>query len=136
MPELKREQFVQQVIDIARDRFPVAKVSRADQPFSLKVNGQIASLENLYRSAALQPEQAVTFIEQWMLELVRASEGTPDLSASFDELADRIMPVVLREDAFKGDPKSMITQPLISGLIVAYAVDSERTLWYVSEPTF
>jgi uncharacterized protein YtpQ (UPF0354 family) len=136
MAELSREKFVQQVIDIARDKFPVAKISRADQPFSLKVNGQIASLENLYRSSALQPEQANTFIEQWMLEIVRASEGTPDLNASFEELSERIMPVVLKEDTFNADPRSIMTQPLISGLIVAYAVDSDRTLWYISQPMF
>src|SRR4051812_282031 len=100
MASLTREQFVQQVIEVAKDKFPAAKVARAgSESFSLKVNGQIASLENLYRSAVLQPKQMKVFIEQWMLELVRASEGTPDMNAGFEELADRIMPVVMREDA-------------------------------------
>ena len=99
MPSLTREQFVQQVIDVAKGRFPAAKIARAEQPFSLKINGQIASLENLYRSSVLQPQQANQFIERWMLEIVRASEGTPDLNAKYEELAERIMPVVMREDA-------------------------------------
>jgi len=57
MPQPSREQFVQQVIEIVRGKFPAAKVARAEQPFSLKINGQVASLENLYRSALLQPGQ-------------------------------------------------------------------------------
>jgi uncharacterized protein YtpQ (UPF0354 family) len=136
MPSLTREQFVQQVIDVAHGRFPAAKIARAEQPFSLKVNGQIASLENLYRSSLLQPEQSNQFIERWMLEIVRASEGPPDLNAKFEELAERIMPVVMREDAPETTTSTMISQPLVSGLIVTYAVDSARSLWYVSRDTF
>ena len=136
MPSLTREQFVQQVIDIAHGKFPAAKIARADQPFSLRINGQIASLENLYRSSTLQPEQSKEFIERWMLEIVRASEGTPDLKAKFEELADRIMPVVVREESSEAAKSSMIVQSFVSGLSITYAVDSQRSLWYVSEETF
>ena len=135
MSSLTREQFVQQVIDIAHGKFPAAKIARADQPFSLRVNGQIASLENLYRSAVLQPEQTNDFIQRWMLEIVRASEGKPDLNARFDEIAERIMPVVVREEATSSQSASMISQPYVSGLSISYAVDSSRSLWYVSPET-
>ncbi|WP_428938426.1 DUF1444 family protein [Fontivita pretiosa] len=136
MAQPSREQFVQQVIEIVRGKFPAAKVARAEQPFSLKINGQVASLENLYRSALLQPAQMNQYIEQWMLEMVRASEGTPDLKASFEELSDRILPVILREDATDPNAEMMITQPLVAGLVVAYAVDSERSLWYIPRVAF
>src|SRR4051812_42945430 len=135
MAALSREQFVHQVIELVRDKFPAAKVARAQQPFSLRVNGQIASLENLYRSSLLQPEQMNSFIEQWMLEMVRTSEGKPDLNASYDELSERIMPVVLREGSSDIDTPAMVTQPFISGLVTAYAVDSQRSLWYISQAT-
>lgn len=133
MASLTREQFLQQVIDVVRDKFPVATVARSEQAFCLQVNGQVASLENLYRSALLQPEQLTTYVEQWILELVRASEGTPDLNATYEELADRIMPVVLREEP--DGSTSMVTQPLVPGLTVAYAVDSQRSLWYIAKAT-
>jgi uncharacterized protein YtpQ (UPF0354 family) len=134
MPSVTREQFVQQVIEVAKGRFPAAKVARAGrESFSLKVNGQIASLENLYRSAMLQPEQSKVFIEQWVLELVRASEGTPDLNANFEELAERIMPVILREDI--PGIQMMLSQPLVPGLVTAYAVDGQRSLWYIPAAT-
>src|SRR4051812_10114469 len=51
-----REQFVHHVIQIVRDRFPLVKIARAEQSFSLRVNESVASLENLYRMAQLQPE--------------------------------------------------------------------------------
>src|SRR3954454_14278739 len=133
---LTREQFLQQVIELVKDKFPAAKVARApQQTFSLRVNGQTASLENLYRSSLLQPEQMNSFIEQWMLEMVRTSEGKPDLNAGYDELSERIMPVVLREGSADIDTPAMVTQPFISGLVTAYAVDSQRSLWYISQAT-
>ncbi|HVT89045.1 MAG TPA: DUF1444 family protein [Tepidisphaeraceae bacterium] len=132
---VSREQFVQQVIDVVRVKFPVAKVARAEQPFSLQVNGQIASLENLYRSSALHPDRAKEMIEQWMLELVRASEGPPDLNSSFEELSDRLLPMILREDQAAAGPAPMVYQPLVAGLIVGYAIDGPRSLWYVTKPT-
>jgi uncharacterized protein YtpQ (UPF0354 family) len=136
MSQLSREKFVQQVIEIVRDRFPAAKVARADQPFSLRVNGQLASMENIYRSTLLQPEHSQSIIEQWMREMIRASEGTPDQHAPFEELAERIMPVVLREGTVDPQTSLMVTQPLVSGLNVGYVVDSDRSFWYIPQAAF
>lgn len=128
-----REQFVQQVIEVVREKFPAAKVARASQPFSIMINGQLSPLENLYRSCALQPQKSAEFIEAWMLEMVRASEGSPDLRAKYDELSDRIFPMVLREESMAGPESNIVFQPLVAGLIVAYAVDSQRSIWYVTQ---
>ena len=43
MSEPSREQFVDQVIAIVKARFPLVKLARADQSFSLKLNGHIAA---------------------------------------------------------------------------------------------
>jgi uncharacterized protein YtpQ (UPF0354 family) len=133
---MNREQFIEQVIGVTRDKFPAATISRAVEPFCLLINGQLAPLENLYRSANLQPDHSTTFIEQWVLEMIRASEGTPDLNASFEELSERIMPVVLKEARTSDHPSRMLVEPLLPGLMIAYAIDSQRSLWYISEPTF
>lgn len=130
-----REQFVQQVIEVVRDKFPAAQVARGEQPFSIKINGQVATLENLYRSTALHPDKASELIQQWMLELLRVAEGPPDLHAGYEELADRIMPMLLREDQQNmGQP--MVVEPLLPGLMIAYAVDGPRSLWYVTQSVF
>lgn len=136
MATLNRQQFVEQVLEVVRDRFPVAKVARSAHPFSLRVNGQIASLENLYRSSVLAPEKMTQFIEQWMLEIVRASEGTPDLNSTFRELSPRIMPMVVHETNTELAGAATLTQPLVTNLNIAYVVDGERSLWYVSQETF
>jgi uncharacterized protein YtpQ (UPF0354 family) len=133
---MNREQFIEQVISVTKDKFPAATISRAEEPFALLINGQLAPLENLYRSANLQPDHSTTFIEQWVLEMIRASEGTPDLNATFEELSERIMPVVLRETKVADQASPMLVEPMLPGLMVAYAVDSQRSLWYISEQTF
>src|SRR4051812_21730370 len=88
--EMNREAFAQHVIELVRARFPLVKIGRAEQPFSLRVNGQVASLENLYRWSRLKPDDLKHHVERWAVELLRASEGSPDQGASFDELRDRV----------------------------------------------
>src|SRR4051812_8886338 len=135
-PELTREAFAQKVIDLVRGRFPLVKIGRAEQPFSLRLNGQIASLENLYRSAKLNPDDLKHKIERWAVELLRASEGTPDQGASFEELSERIFPMILSQQQLQPQSASMVTQPLVAGLHVAYAIDSDQTIAYIPQSQF
>ena len=88
MPDATREQFAQRVIGIVRQRFPLVRISRADQPFSIRLNGRTASLENLYRLSVLSPDEVRQHVERWAVELLRDSEGTPDRFASLDEIRD------------------------------------------------
>src|SRR5262245_32272545 len=136
MPELTREQFFDQVIAIVKSRFPLVKLARADQSFSLKLNGHIASLENLYRAIVLRPEEMQHQVERWAVELIRASEGSPDADATFEQLKERILPMVLAQLPDEPGASNVYTQPLIEGLQVAYAVDNDRTINYVLRSTF
>ena len=136
MAELTREQFVEQVFTIVKARFPLVKLARAEQSFSLKLNGHIAALENLYRGVLLRPEEMQHQVERWAVELIRASEGSPDADASFDELKDRILPMVLAQLPDEPGASGVFTQPLIEGLQIAYAVDNDRTINYVLRSTF
>src|SRR4051794_33129638 len=135
MPEPTREQFVQEVLQCVAERFPLVKIARGEQPFSMKVNGHVASLENLFRSIVLHPDESRHQIERWIVELLRASEGTPDRTGTFEELKDRILPMILSEKDAAAH-KSTVMQPLIEGLIVAYAIDSDRTISYIPEAHF
>ena len=56
MAELSREQFVDQVLQYVHEKFPLVKISRGKEPFSMLVNGHLASMENVYRMAVLQPD--------------------------------------------------------------------------------
>jgi hypothetical protein len=136
MSAVSRERFVEQVMQVVMARFPLVKMARGDESFSLRVNGHPASLENLYRLATLRPEDSKHHIERWMVELLRASEGTPDHAANFEEIKDRILPMILSEAATDLHPAAMVTQPLVSELLVAYAVDNDRTIAYIPRRHF
>lgn len=130
-----REQFVQQLRGHLAQKFPLVKLEQSEQPFSIKVNGHAASLENLYRIAALQPEEANHQIDRWIVELLRASEGSPDQTGSFEELRDRIFPMLI--SAGQGSlPGHTVTQSFVEGLSVAYAIDSDRTIAYIPQSQF
>jgi len=136
MPETTREQFAQKVIDIVRAKFPLVKIARSEQAFSLKVNGHVASLENLYRIARLRPDDVEHNVERWAVELLRAGEGTPDHGATFEQLQERVLPMVLSQKSSDPEASVMITQPLVPGLQIAYAIDSDRTISYIPQPLF
>jgi len=134
MPAPSREQFVQQVLRVVAERFPLVKASRGEEPFSMRVNGNLASLENLYRVAMLSPENAQHHIERWVVELIRAGEGTPDRGGSFEELKDRIMPILISES--RADDVSTVSEPLVTGLRIGYAIDGDRTIAHIPKVQF
>jgi len=134
--ELTREAFAQQVIELVKSRFPLVKLARAEQPFSVKINGQVASLENLYRSTRLKPEDIKHNVERWAVELLRAAEGSPDQGASFETLSERILPMILSQAQVDPNSPSTISQPLVADLHIAYAIDSDRTIAYIPRAQF
>ena len=140
-PSLSREQFVARVIEIVRERFPLVRIEPADEgSFSLSVNGAVAPLENLYRASLLHPQELKHHVERWAVELLRAAEGTPDQAASFEDVKDRILPMVVRsageESAGEAPSPGVVSQPLVEGLMIAYAIDNDRTIAYISRARF
>lgn len=131
MPEAQRQQFVEQVERIVRQRFPLVKIEQVPGSFALRVNGHLAALEHLYRTNALQPEDSQHQIERWIVELLRASEGSPDEGADFEQIKDRILPMILSEGVSDVENASMVTQPLVGKLHIAYALDNDRTIAYI-----
>jgi hypothetical protein len=132
---MTREQFVEQILKIVPEKFPLVKLARGDEPFSLRVNSNIVSLENLYRLAVLQPEEMRRNVERWMVELLRAAEGSPDRNGSYESLKERILPMILPEDAGAAHADT-VSEPLIEGLRIAYAIDSDRTIAYIPRAQF
>ncbi|HEY8666110.1 MAG TPA: DUF1444 family protein [Tepidisphaeraceae bacterium] len=137
MSEFTREQFVERVLEVVRNKFPLVKIARApEQSFSLRVNGNMASLENLYRISVLHPQETKRHVERWMVELLRAAEGFPDQGGSFEEVKERILPMLLPAATSDFNTGSMITQPFVNNLVIGYAVDSDRTIAYIPEAVF
>ena len=131
-----REQFVEQVLKLVPERFPLVKLARGEEPFSMRVNGHVVGLEDLYRRTLLQPDDARQHIERWVVELLRATEGSPDRAGSFADLKDRIFPMVLSEEKAQTAHRQTLTESLVAGLRVAYAIDSDRSIAYIPKAHF
>jgi hypothetical protein len=136
MAEMSREQFVEQVVELIRKRFPLVKIGRAPEPFSLRLNGKIVGLENLYRSVMQKPDALVHTTERWAVELLRAGEGSPDRNASYEDVSDRVMPVLLTTEAFEAAKGAMVGQPLVEGIYVTYVIDGDRTITHIPSSQF
>lgn len=135
MAVMSREEFVELVLRHVPEKFPLVKLTAGDNQFSMRINGNIVSLENIYRVAVLQPAEMNHHIERWVVELLRASEGTPDRNGSFEELRERIFPMIVA-DSNGAPPRHTVTESLVDGLLVAYAIDSDRTITYIPEAQF
>src|SRR5688500_8387306 len=92
---ISREDFQSRVIDIVRQRFPLVNIEPGEENFSLSVNGSVAPLENLYRVTVLHPDDIKHHVERWAVELLRASEGAPDQGAAYEEVKERILPMIV-----------------------------------------
>ena len=131
-----RGEFSALVMQMVRGKFPLVKILAAKDGFAVTVNGNLASLENLYRMASLRPDDLTQHVNRWVVELLRASEGTHDQEGSFEELKERLLPLVLSSEGAQARGPTVVTEPLIDGLIVAYAIDSDRTISYLARPHF
>jgi Protein of unknown function (DUF1444) len=130
---LSRAQFVRRVLRIAQTKFPLEKIDTAEHPFALNINGHVASLENLYRLAQLNPQTLRRQAERWVVELLRAADA-PDDTAHLDRVSDRLLPMIVPEASPLAS--GAFCRPLVEGLSVAYAVDGDRTIAYVSSARF
>lgn len=143
MSQPTRDQFVAQVIEIVSKRFPLMTIVPADEDFAVRIKpkkdrgaGHLASLENLYRMTLLDPKDVTHHVERWAVELLRASEGHPDEDGPFEALKQRIMPMILPAQFCEEAYETVVSQPLIEGLRVAYAIDSDRTISYIAKKLF
>jgi hypothetical protein len=130
-----REQFIERVIARTKTKFPLVKIARhPEHTFSVTVNGNLVPLESLYRMASLRPEELEHQVDRWIVELLRASEGVPDDKASFEDVRDRVLPMVVPADTQHASP--VVSQSLVAGLNVAYALDHDRTIAYIPPAVF
>ncbi|HSU69417.1 MAG TPA: DUF1444 family protein [Tepidisphaeraceae bacterium] len=136
MPSLTREQFVEEILKVVPEKFPLVDMAPGDEPFTLKVNGNPASIEDLYRRTVLQPEDMRINIERWVVELLRAAESSPDRAGSFADLKERIFPMLVSELRAQSTHRQTISQPLVEGLQVAYAIDNDRSIAYIPRRQF
>ena len=131
-----RDEFPAWVIKLVKKKFPLVKLAKAKDAFALAVNGELASLENLYRIVSLRPDEAQRHVNRWIVELLRAGERGQDQDGTFDTLRSRLLPLILSSRIGPESAKRLVTQPLVNGLDIAYAIDNDRTIAYLSRGQF
>src|SRR5258708_5660015 len=104
-----RDEFPALVIQLVKAKFPLVKIAPAKEGFAVTVNGNLASLENLYRMSSLRPDDLQQHVNRWVVELLRASEGTHDQEGSFEQLKERVLPLVLSSDASQSRGPTVVT---------------------------
>jgi uncharacterized protein YtpQ (UPF0354 family) len=129
-----RQEFVEQLFKVVGKRFPLVKLSDGDEPFTVRVNGNLVGLENLYRMSQLKPDDITHSIERWVVELLRAAEGSPDRELAYDELKERILPMILPENSSAHE--GVVSESLVEGLRIGYAIDNDRTIAYIPQAHF
>jgi uncharacterized protein YtpQ (UPF0354 family) len=136
MSKPSRHEFLDDVALLVSARFPLVILEKSEPDFSLRINGHWFSLENLYRISQANHEQLPKHVERWVTELLRAAEGSPDRRATFEEIRDRILPMVHGGQHRDPVDQPMIRQQLLENLFVAYALDADRTISYISRKSF
>jgi uncharacterized protein YtpQ (UPF0354 family) len=138
MSKPSRIQFLDQVEQLIAKRFPSVKLQRSEADFSLRVNGNWASLENLYRvsvaenATASYADRLSRNVEQWVVELLHAMEQSPDELASYEELRPRILPVVVAKISQVASGIALVSQQLLDRLAVGYVIDDDKAMSYIS----
>ena len=82
----------------------------------------------------LKPDDMRHSIERWVVELLRAAEGSPDRELSFEELKGRVLPMILPENSAVHD--GVVSEQLVEGLRIGYAIDNDRTIAYIPQAHF
>ncbi len=136
MAKSSKGDFLEEVAAIIRAKFPLVKLEKNEADFALAVNGHWVAMENLYRISAENKNNLQRHVERWIVELLRAAEGTPDQRGTFDELKERIMPVVISAGRRDVAGKQMVQQQILEGLFVGYAIDSKHTISYIPQDLF
>ena len=131
-----RQQFSTRVAEMVRAKFPLVNVEPVADSFSLLVNGHLSSLENVYRLTVLRPEKIQRHVNRWIVELLRAGEGTQDRNGTLAQLKDRLLPMILGVGDDEQEWDRVVSQPLVEGLKVCYAIDNDRTISYLLRDHF
>ena len=121
--------FLKQVIELARQNFPLLQTS-ASRGFSLRLGHSEIGLSNFYRMYLQQPEQFRRIVLPGLTTLVRLQELSPDqLVPALDEVRDHILPMLSADEDSRNDER--VRMPWVGGLSVGYVVDEDDSYRFV-----
>jgi hypothetical protein len=130
-PAWPPDMFLKQVIELARQRFPLLQAA-ASRGFSLKLGHSEISLSNFYRMYLQQPDSFRRIVLPALTTLVRLQELSPEqLVPGLDEIRDHILPMLSADDDARIDER--VRMPWVGGLSVGYVMDEETSYRYIHQ---
>ena len=131
VPAMPPEPFRQEVMQLARKHFPLLDVQPKGR-FALELQGSEINLSNFYRSYLQQPEKLAQVILPGLTSVVRLQEWGPDqVMPPFEEVEDRIMPMLYPDEDAAETLKDFVQLPWIGGLTQVFVIDEDDTYRFV-----
>lgn len=121
--------FLKQVLELARQHFPLLQASAA-RGFSVKLGQSEIGLSNFYRMYLQQPDQFRRIMLPGLTSVVRLQELSPQqLVPTLQDVRTRILPMLSADDDQRHDER--IRTPWVGGLSIGYVVDEDDSYRYV-----
>lgn len=125
--------FAQRVLNFARERFPSLPCERGDD-FQLRIGDTRINLFNFYRSYVNAPDQFENIVMPALTTVVQVQSWGPSKSEpDFDQVRERIMPMLYPEQAWKERFPNFIGTDWAAGLVTLYVVDETQAYWYLRD---
>lgn len=130
-PSDSPDQFAERVVALARRKFPLISCRREPE-FHIKMGESSVGLFNFYRAYLNAPDRFDEIVLPALATVVQVQEwGSAQTDPPFENVRDRIMPMLYPEDAWKKNFPNFLGTPWVAGLIVLYVVDESNAYWYV-----
>ncbi len=121
--------FMKNVLDLARQNFPLLQASVA-RGFSLRLGHSEIGLSNFYRMYLQQPDHFRRIVLPGLTTVVRMQELSPEqLLPSLDEVRNRILPMLSGDDESRAEDR--VKTAWVGGLSVGYVVDEDDSYRFV-----
>lgn len=121
--------FMKNVLDLARQNFPLLQASVA-RGFSLRLGHSEIGLSNFYRMYLQQPDHFRRIVLPGLTTVVRMQELSPEqLLPSLDEVRNRILPMLSGDDESRVEDR--VKTAWVGGLSVGYVVDEDDSYRFV-----
>ncbi|MFN9718761.1 MAG: DUF1444 family protein [Planctomycetota bacterium] len=121
--------FMKNVLDLARQNFPLLQASVA-RGFSLRLGHSEIGLSNFYRMYLQQPTHFRRIVLPGLTTVVRMQELSPEqLLPTLDEVRERILPMLSGDDESRTEDR--VRTAWVGGLSVGYVVDEAESYRFV-----
>ena len=124
--------FAERVLTLAQKQCPEG--CTLDDQLQLNMGESTINLFNLYRAYINNPDQFNEIVDTALSTLVRVQAwDTERLNPAFDDVHDRIMPMLYPREIWQSQFSEFAAEPWIADLMILFVVDEDDAYWYVRD---